>query len=69
MVQWNKVLETVGLQDVVDFASEKMSGKNFEKSLRFTEVSGEVRNLIREKGVVEARKITKKALRRRNVQV
>lgn len=69
MVKWNDVIEITGIQPIVEFASNKLSGKKFEKMVRFTDISGSVRNLIRENGVNKARNIARKALRRRNVQV
>ena len=71
MVKWEKVLnKTVGCCAVQKFVEGSLSGFNLQKvfaACTDSEVSGQVRNLVRSKGAKEARRIAKKALKRRNL--
>lgn len=72
MTQWNKVLsKPVGQNAIRMFAEGNLSCENVQKVFRNNdkEASGQVRSLIREKGTAEARKIARKALRRRGIKV
>jgi hypothetical protein len=68
-VRWNDVLETpIGLGAMVMFAFQNHSGELTEKIFRVgkdRKVAGEVRRLIRERGVGVARNLGRKAIRRR----
>jgi hypothetical protein len=68
-VRWNDVLSNpLFVGTMVMFGTNQVSGKIAEKVFRLSkdhEVSGEVRRLIRERGVVAARRICRKSLRRR----
>lgn len=66
-VDWNKVFRVVGNSDVVDFATGRASGRRFYDSAVNTTVGGEVRSLLRSRGVEGARVLARKACRRRHL--
>lgn len=63
---WNGILE-FNEQATVDFAQGQVSGDEFYGHFTHTPVGGEVRSLLRNHGVAYARRLSRKALRRRNV--
>lgn len=72
MIDWNLVLaKPVNVGAVQMFATGEFSCKNVEKVLRVVtenkEESGAIRGLIRNNGTQMARRITRKALKRRNL--
>ncbi len=72
MVQWANVLKNqTGKKAITKFATGELNCEEVQKVFRNKdrEVSGEVRSLIRTKGTAEARRIARKALRRRGIKV
>ena len=71
MTQWDKIFSTGTMAGdiMTEFAEGKLSCENVQRCFRniYPEASREVRSLIREKGTHEARKLTRKALRRRGL--
>jgi len=71
MVNWTNVLSNkVGTHAVKKFALGELSCESVQQVFRAganREVSGQVRKLIRERGTAEARRVARKALRRRNL--
>ena len=70
-VNWNRVLDhPVAVGTVVAFATNQLSGKIAEKIFRLgpdRQASGYMRRMLRERGVMESRRICRKSLRRRNL--
>jgi len=66
MTNWNAIIEEVGKDNLVNFVKGELSGSHLYDLARGTEVSGQVRNLVRTGGVQRARKIAREALRRRS---
>lgn len=73
MANWNQIISEFGKETVRQFATGNLSGRQFyeEGFWRSTTVDtrGEVRSLLRDNGVTEARALARKALRRRGVSV
>lgn len=71
MTNWNKIFSTGTLaRDIIEeFAEGKLSGEKTQQCFRntYSDASGELRKLIREHGTLKARKIARKALKRRNL--
>lgn len=68
MLNWNSLLShPVGTSLFREFATGRLSGRELERNVRFTPLAGDVRRLLRKRGVVNARNVTRKALRRRNI--
>jgi hypothetical protein len=71
MVNWTNVLShKVGKEAVKRFALGEYNCEKIQQIFRAgqdREASGDVRRLIRTRGTQEARRIAKKALRRRNL--
>ena len=70
-INWNTIVSRMDANDVRDFAKGLLSGRQFYETAlcQFNGVSAEVRNLLRNRGVDEARQLARKALRRRGVNV
>lgn len=66
MVNWKNLVDK-NTGTVKNFALGKLSGRSFYGRFAGTEVGGEVRQLLRENGVKYARRLARKALRRRNL--
>lgn len=70
-VNWTKVFgTTVGKSAALKFAQNELSGETLQAVFRAgqdRELSGQIRKLVRERGVALARRITKKAAKRRNM--
>ena len=70
-VKWNEVLgNELYAGAMTMFATNRLSGKKVERIFRLTknhEVSGQVRKMLRERGVMESRRICRKSLRRREM--
>lgn len=70
-VNWTKVFGTkVGKNAALKFAQNELSGETLQAVFRAgtdRELSGQIRKLVRERGVALARRITKKAAKRRNM--
>lgn len=65
---WSVMLQDLGRGDVEDFSRGLLSGRQFyELALDFgsAETRSAVRNLLRNRGVAEARQLARKALSRR----
>ena len=71
MTKWDNVLETgsVGVDALRNFAEGKLSCEGVQVVFRkrYPEASATVRNLIRDRGTHEARKLAKTALKRRGL--
>lgn len=71
MIQWNKVLSNpVNVGAVQMFAQGELNCESVQRVFRALpdrEVAGQVRRLIRSRGTMVARNISRKALRRRNL--
>lgn len=67
-MNWNRILNR-NLFDVIQFAEGTISGRELRRRVTFTPVSGEVKRLLEERGVTYARRLARKALRRRNYLV
>lgn len=59
---WSLIVEEVGLATVADFANGAMSGRELTELVTFSEAAGQVRNLLRSKGVSKARALARKAV-------
>lgn len=73
MVNWSKVFSSHvnAKNDLTEFATGKISGGEIQKRFspnRIGECVG-IRDFVRTRGVTEARRIARKALRRRGVAV
>ena len=68
MVDWNKVIDVAGENTVVEFAAGELPGNLLTELVSFTSASGEVRNLLRNRGVQEARRLARKAMTRRGYE-
>ena len=68
MTDWSSLLSSQRKQNVVKrFATGELSGKQFYSSFKNTNLGGTVRNLFRTHGVVNSRRLARKALVRRGV--
>lgn len=65
---WEEILRVAG-QTLTQFATGNASGNALQNVVKNTDASGEVRNLLRSRGVTETRRIARKALRRRGLLV
>lgn len=67
-IKWNEVLSTnLGLGVMTQFAFEGYSGEKVKEIFVVngnSRVSGQVRRLIRDRGVINARNVARKAVRR-----
>ena len=70
MINWTQLLsKTTNVKAVTKFAEGKTSGTEFYSSFAGTKSGGTARYLLREHGVTYARRLARKALRRRGVSV
>jgi hypothetical protein len=70
MINWDELLANLPVDAVQSFARGNVSGRQLYDMARNTPVGGQVRNLLRRKtGVDGARGATRKALRRRGLEV
>ena len=71
MTKWERILDSqTGKTAMTMFASGNLSCESVQQVFRAgvdREVSGEVRRLIRDNGTQYARRLTRKALRRRSL--
>lgn len=65
MINWTRIITTVGEDTLALFAKGKVSGRELTENVAYTKAAGEVRNLLRERGISEARQLARKALSRR----
>jgi len=65
---WTGLIDA-NLNSVARFANGKMSGREFYNVFRNTELGGEARSLLRNRGVTYARRLARKGLKRRGVSV
>lgn len=69
-MNWNALTSNssqVGL--LREFAEGRVSGRQLYEVYKNTKLGGIVRNLLRDKGVLEARRLARRALNRRSVKV
>ena len=65
---WNSLLGSKrNVSKVVNFAQRQMSGKDFYSHFSNTNGGGVVRGLLRDHGVVNSRRLARKALSRRGI--
>lgn len=64
-INWSWIFERVGKQNITKFVSGDVSGRRLYELGKLTGSSGEVRTLLRTRGVNEARQLARKALSRR----
>ena len=65
---WNSLLSSKkNVSKVVNFAQGQMSGKDFYSHFSNTNGGGVVRGLLRDHGVVNSRRLARKALSRRGI--
>ena len=65
---WNSLLSSKrNVSKVVNFAQGQMSGKDFYSHFSNTSGGGVVRGLLRDHGVVNSRRLARKALSRRGI--
>jgi hypothetical protein len=70
VVNWNEVLGTKQqLRTVAKFAGGELSATKLRQTFRGTEVAGEINSLIRNHGTQYARRLARKALKRRGTVV
>jgi len=69
VTDWDLILSHIDAEDVVRFANKQISGELFKDIAAYTDAGGAVRHLIRARGANQARVITKKALKRRQILV
>lgn len=65
VVNWNAVVSEAGLDAVELFASGQLSGRQLTDLVAYSPAAGEVRKLLRSRGVQQARTLARKALARR----
>ena len=63
---WTGLIEA-NKSSVAKFATGKMSGRDFYNVFRNTDLGGEARSLLRNRGVTYARRLARKGLKRRGV--
>lgn len=66
-INWDLLCETNGL--IRDWATGSMSTSDLSRQLAHSSYAGEFRRLVRERGTTEGRKLARKALRYRGVNV
>lgn len=64
-VNWSEIFSTLGYDKVREFADGDLSGRQFYELAQLWDGGPEVRNLLRSRGVDEARQLARKALSRR----
>lgn len=67
-INWSLLVRELGQGTIEDFANGNISGRelyNDALDWHMGDASAEVRNLLRDRGVAEARKLARKALSRR----
>jgi hypothetical protein len=69
MVNWKKLSGNFDKYVLAAFAGGEISGRTFYSWHKNTVTGGEARNLIRDRGVTYARRLARKALRRRGVDI
>jgi len=65
VINWTDVISVVGEDNVRQFAAGNLSADSFYCLMNYTEISGRVRSVLRERGASELRKLARKALSRR----
>lgn len=69
MINWTQINDSVGQSSLRQFAVGEMSGRSLLKTADKVGVKSEVDSVLREHGVTYARRLARKALRRRGVQI
>lgn len=70
MVNWGLITENKNeSQNLRRFAQNELSGDEFYSLYKNTDKAGVVRNLLRNNGVVYARRLARRALNRRGISV
>lgn len=69
-MNWNALTTNSSQVDLLRmFAEGQVSGRQLYDVYKYTETGGIVRNLLRDKGVLEARRLARRALNRRSVKI
>ena len=66
MINWKNLID-VDVATVQCFAANNLSGRTFYNAFRNTPVGGVARSALRKYGTTYARRVARKALRRRNL--
>ena len=69
MVNWKKLSMSFDKYVLAAFAGKEISGRTFYSWHKNTASGGEARKLLHSRGVTEARRLARKALRRRGVDI
>jgi len=69
-MNWNALTTNSSQVDLLRmFAEGQVSGRQLYEVYKNTKLGGIVRNLLRDKGVLEARRLARRALNRRSAKV
>lgn len=69
-MNWNVLTSNSSQTNLLrEFAEGRVSGRQLYEVYKNTKAGGIVRNLLRDKGVLEARRLARRALNRRSVKV
>lgn len=63
MVNWKRIIDTVGVEPIVDFANGS-TYRDISAQVAFTDAAKDVRNLLRKYGIEKARQLARRALNR-----
>jgi hypothetical protein len=70
MTNWNSLLSVNSDKKLLKaFAQGHVSGESYYDNYKYTDKGGQVRSLLRHNGVYNARKLARKALRRRGFSI
>lgn len=69
MINWSQINDAVGQSTLKSFANAEKSGKELLRDASKAGVRSIVDNILREHGVTYARRLARKALRRRGVAI
>lgn len=68
VINWTGLIDNME-SDVLSFARGTLSGRQLYRAAQNNNVGGSVRNLLRNRGVSQARSLARKALGRRGINV
>lgn len=69
-MNWNALTSSPSQVNLLrEFAEGRVSGRQLYEVYKNTKLGGIVRNLLRDKGVEDARRLAKRALERRSIKV
>lgn len=67
-IDWDRIARFVGNDYLAAFAKGEVTGERLTNRAAFTPAAGQVRRLLRERGITEGRRIARKAMKRRGYQ-